>query len=196
VKFLAGTLLCVLAASAAVDVHAEDIFDRIALAPRAEPALERTDVITDSGDEDQQRDHPDDKGRWTTDVDEADPLRSSMWSDQEPRHESPPVPGILSTRAVDTDANSRLHQRVVAGESHSFEDLSTKPPKSVQTSWPEVSPNAYGLGVNSTETGAPHRYRTEQGEALPGFFTPEVKRDAYGLGVHMDQFGRPVRDSQ
>ena len=58
-----------------------------------------------------------------------------------------------------------------------------------------VEPNTYGLGVNSDQYGAPHAYRTQDGQALPGIFTNGVKRDAYGLGVHSDQFGRPVYDS-
>jgi hypothetical protein len=59
-----------------------------------------------------------------------------------------------------------------------------------------VSPNAYGLGVNSDEFGRPHTYRTRDGERLSPIFQGDVKRDAYGLGVHSDQFGRPVYDSK
>ena len=59
-----------------------------------------------------------------------------------------------------------------------------------------VSPNAYGLGVNSDEFGRPHTYRTRYGERLSPIFQGDVKRDAYGFGVHSDQFGRPVYDSK
>ena len=59
----------------------------------------------------------------------------------------------------------------------------------------QVTPNAYGLGVNSDQYGRPHQYRTQDGQVLDPIFNGGVKRDAYGLGVHMDQFGRPVYDS-
>ena len=59
----------------------------------------------------------------------------------------------------------------------------------------QVTPNAYGLGVNSDQYGRPHQYRTQDGQVLDPIFNDGVKRNAYGLGVHMDQFGRPVYDS-
>jgi len=60
----------------------------------------------------------------------------------------------------------------------------------------DVTPNAYGLGVNSDQYGRPHAYRTPDGEPLPGIFTDGVRRDAYGLGVHADEFGRAVVDGE
>lgn len=58
-----------------------------------------------------------------------------------------------------------------------------------------VTPNAYGLGVNADQFGHPHTYRLQDGEKLAPIFNSDVKRNAYGLGVHSDQFGRPVYDS-
>jgi hypothetical protein len=55
-----------------------------------------------------------------------------------------------------------------------------------------ITPNAYGLGVNSDEYGRPQTYRTQDGKQLDPIFQSGVKQDAYGLGVGMDQFGRPV----
>jgi hypothetical protein len=60
----------------------------------------------------------------------------------------------------------------------------------------DVTPNAYGLGVNSDQYGRPHAYRTPDGDALPGVFTDGVRRDAYGLGAHADEFGRPLEDGE
>ena len=60
----------------------------------------------------------------------------------------------------------------------------------------DVTPNAYGFGVNSDQYGRPHVYRTPDGEPLVGTFTDGVRRDAYGLGVHADEFGRPLRDGE
>lgn len=60
---------------------------------------------------------------------------------------------------------------------------------------PSVTPNGYGLGVNTDTYGRPHTYRTQDGTAVDPIFQGGVKRDGYGAGVHMDQFGRPVYDS-
>lgn len=58
-----------------------------------------------------------------------------------------------------------------------------------------VTPNAYGLGVNSDQFGRPHTYQLRDGTPVAPIFQGGVRRDAYGLGVHSDQFGRPVYDS-
>ena len=58
-----------------------------------------------------------------------------------------------------------------------------------------ITPNAYGLGVNSDEFGTPQTYRTQDGQQLSPIFQGGVKQDAYGLGVSADQFGRPVYSS-
>lgn len=59
-----------------------------------------------------------------------------------------------------------------------------------------VTPNGYGLGVNTDLYGRPHQYRLRfDGQVLDPIFQGGVKRNAYGLGVHQDQFGRPVYDS-
>jgi TPR repeat protein len=58
-----------------------------------------------------------------------------------------------------------------------------------------VTPNAYGLGVNSDQYGRPQTYRLQNGQQLDPIFQNGVKPNAYGLGVGMDQFGRPVYNS-
>ena len=60
---------------------------------------------------------------------------------------------------------------------------------------PSVTPNGYGLGVNSDSYGRPHVYRAQDGTAVEPIFQGGVKRDVFGPGVHQDQFGRPVYDS-
>lgn len=72
------------------------------------------------------------------------------------------------------------------------------PPSNWQTErmgTPSVTPNGYGLGVNSDTHGRPHVYRTQDGTAVDPIFQDGVKRNGYGAGVHQDQFGRPVCDS-
>ena len=58
-----------------------------------------------------------------------------------------------------------------------------------------ITPNAYGLGVNSDQYGRPQTYRTQDGQQLSPIFQGGVKQNAYGPGVGMDQFGRPVYSS-
>ena len=60
----------------------------------------------------------------------------------------------------------------------------------------QVTPNTYGLGVNSDQYGRPHCYRLQDGTKLDPIFQNNVKRNGYGFGVHQDQFGRPVYDAQ
>jgi hypothetical protein len=58
-----------------------------------------------------------------------------------------------------------------------------------------ITPNAYGLGVNSDQYGRPQTYRTQDGQQLSPIFQGGVQQNAYGPGVGMDQFGRPVYSS-
>jgi len=58
-----------------------------------------------------------------------------------------------------------------------------------------ITPNAYGLGVNSDQFGRPQTFRTQDGQQLPPIFQDGVQQNAYGPGVGMDQFGRPVYSS-
>lgn len=51
--------------------------------------------------------------------------------------------------------------------------------------------NAYGPGTHADRYGRPFEYRTNDGDAVPGFV--DVEPNGYGLGVGMDQYGRPVR---
>lgn len=51
--------------------------------------------------------------------------------------------------------------------------------------------NAYGPGTHRDRYGRAFEYRTDDGQAVPGFV--DVEPNGYGLGVGRDQFGRPVR---
>jgi len=51
--------------------------------------------------------------------------------------------------------------------------------------------NAYGPGLHADRYGRPFEYRTDDGQAVPGFV--QVQPNGYGLGVGVDQYGRPVR---
>jgi len=51
--------------------------------------------------------------------------------------------------------------------------------------------NAYGPGTHADRYGRPFEYRTDDGQAVPGFV--QVQPNGYGLGVGVDQYGRPVR---
>lgn len=57
----------------------------------------------------------------------------------------------------------------------------------------KITPNAYGLGVNSDQYGRPQTYHLQDGSKLPAIFQGGVQQNAYGPGIGMDQFGRPVR---
>ena len=59
-----------------------------------------------------------------------------------------------------------------------------------------ITPNSYGLGVNSDQYGRPQTYRTQDGQQLSPIFQGGVQQNAYGPGVGMDQFGRPVYSSR
>lgn len=59
----------------------------------------------------------------------------------------------------------------------------------------QVTPNAYGLGVNADQYGRPTTYQLQDGQQLAPIFNSGVKQNAYGPGVGMDQFGRPVYNS-
>ena len=56
-----------------------------------------------------------------------------------------------------------------------------------------ITPNAYGLGVNSDQYGRPQTYYLQDGSKLSPIFQSGVQQNAYGPGIGMDQFGRPVR---
>src|SRR5262245_9923295 len=56
-----------------------------------------------------------------------------------------------------------------------------------------ITPNAYGLGLNSDATGRAFIWRPEGSHSTFSDPTLQVKPNAYGLGIGMDQYGRPVR---
>jgi hypothetical protein len=58
-----------------------------------------------------------------------------------------------------------------------------------------ITPNAYGLGVNSDQFGRPQTYRTQDGQQLSPIFQGGVTPNVYGPGIGSDQFGRPVYSS-
>jgi hypothetical protein len=62
-------------------------------------------------------------------------------------------------------------------------------------SQPQVTPNAYGLGVNADQYGRPSTYQLQNGQQLDPIFNQGVKQNVYGPGVGQDQFGRPVYNS-
>lgn len=98
---------------------------------------------------------------------------------------------LADTAAAKTQSHS---DRGAANRARAHEQPQEEAETRQQTQ--SVTPNAYGLGVNSDEFGRPHSYRTRDGEKLSPIFQTGVKRDAYGLGVHADEFGRPVYDGK
>lgn len=73
------------------------------------------------------------------------------------------------------------------------ESISILPATAPIDSNSKITPNVYGLGVNSDQFGRPTQYEVI-GQPNANTSLLEVKQDAYGLGVGMDQFGRPVKN--
>lgn len=112
----------------------------------------------------------------------------------------PTQPESLGKLPSEIEAEEKAEQAAIIAKQRESQVLITRKRPVEKDDWQQqtqsVTPDAYGLGVNSDEFGRSHTYRMQDGEKLSPIFQGGVKRNAYGLGVHADEFGRAVYDGR